>query len=70
MKIVTTDEMRGLEKATDAAGWTYGDMMEAAGKTVAARAVGEFRFDDRMAHVHGGFGRRVDPHPGGRHGAT
>jgi len=36
MKIVTTDEMRALEKATDAAGWTYDDMMEAAGKAVAA----------------------------------
>ena len=36
MKIVTTDEMRALEKATDAAGWSYDDMMEAAGKAVAA----------------------------------
>ncbi len=36
MKIVTTDEMRVLEKATDAAGWTYDDMMERAGAAVAA----------------------------------
>lgn len=38
MKIVTTDEMRVLEKATDAAGWTYDDMMERAGAAVAAAA--------------------------------
>ncbi len=38
MKIVTTDEMRMLEKATDAAGWTYDDMMERAGAAVAAVA--------------------------------
>ncbi len=39
MKIVTTDEMRLLEKATDAAGWTYDDMMERAGAAVSAAAL-------------------------------
>ena len=48
MKIVTTDEMRGLEKATDAAGWTYGDMMEAAGKAVAAAV------ERRLGHLSPG----------------
>ncbi len=42
MKIVTTDEMRTLEKATDAAGWTYHDMMETAGKAVAAAIETQF----------------------------
>jgi len=36
-RIVTTDEMRALEKATDARGHSYADMMEMAGRAVAAR---------------------------------
>jgi len=37
-KIVTTDEMRALEKATDKGGHSYADMMEMAGRAVAMRA--------------------------------
>lgn len=37
-KIVTTDEMRALEKATDKGGHSYADMMEMAGHAVAMRA--------------------------------
>lgn len=37
-KIVTTDEMRALEKATDKGGHSYADMMEMAGRAVATRA--------------------------------
>lgn len=48
MKIVTTEEMRTLEKATDAAGWTYNDMMEAAGKAVAAA------IDTHLGHLANG----------------
>lgn len=36
-RIVTTDEMRAIEKATDARGQTYADMMDMAGRAVAAR---------------------------------
>jgi len=35
MKLVTTDEMRHLEEATDAAGVSYAQMMESAGRAVA-----------------------------------
>jgi len=35
MKIVSVDEMRQIEQASDAAGWSYAAMMERAGKTVA-----------------------------------
>lgn len=37
-KIVTTDDMRAIEKATDAQGHSYADMMEMAGRAVATRA--------------------------------
>jgi hypothetical protein len=35
MRIVTTDEMRQLEQATDASGVSYAQMMESAGQAVA-----------------------------------
>jgi len=35
MKVVTTDEMRRIEKQADASGHTYADMMERAGQAVA-----------------------------------
>lgn len=36
-KIVTVDQMRAIEKATDASGHTYADMMDLAGRAVAGR---------------------------------
>jgi NAD(P)H-hydrate epimerase len=44
MKIVSVEEMRRIERAADAAGWSYATMMEHAGRGVAT-AIRE-RFDD------------------------
>lgn len=44
MKLVTVAEMRAIEQASDARGWTYADMMEAAG-TGLARVVADLYSD-------------------------
>lgn len=38
-KVVSVDQMRAIERAADASGWTYDDMMRRAGEAVAAEVV-------------------------------
>ncbi len=52
MKLVTVAEMRAIEQASDAQGWTYADMMEAAG-TGLARTVAHCYADLKEKRVLG-----------------
>jgi len=56
MKVVTVDEMRHIEAASDAAGHSYAAMMERAGKSVADAIVARREVTDRRVLVLAGPG--------------
>lgn len=51
MKIVTVDEMRRIEAASDAAGHSYAAMMEQAGRAVAQAIIARWQVQDRQVLV-------------------
>lgn len=56
MKIVTVEEMRAIERAADAAGLSYGQMMENAGRAVAEAVLAHRAVEGRRVAVLAGTG--------------